>query len=144
MSYLETTIAPLFNSRESLSGSLSYIFAALGLIVDIPCAIFLFNEFRYPKSSLRSAYFVMLSIGLVIIVFTIISRMWIPEALFLTEVTWQSVISSFLRWFSQNALGYWNFTLACNRCTALVSLKWHNVVSFLIIKIMCIICYVLN
>ena len=134
MSYYEVTASPLFNSPQSVSGSFSYVLAALGLMVDLPCVIFLFNEFRYSKSPLRSAYFIILSIGLVITVVAIIVRMWFSMDLYLSEITWKAVISSIYQWYAQNVLGFWMFVLACNRCTALVSPKWHNIVSVFLLQ----------
>ena len=119
----------------SFSISLSYILGCLGIILDIPCVIFLFNEFRYPKSPLRSAYFVILSVGLMVLVIEIIIRLLFPGYVFSSELTWISVVSSIYQWFSQNALGYWIFILACNRCSALIAPDKYNKVGFLIYNI---------
>lgn len=108
----------------------SYILAYFGLVLDASCLIFLLNEFRYPKSPLRSSYFVILTFGLVVTVAVIIVRV-----LFLydnppIQGVSKDVISNIAMWIPTNSFGFWIFILACNRCTALISPKYHSKVRF--------------
>ncbi|KAE9549167.1 hypothetical protein FO519_007615 [Halicephalobus sp. NKZ332] len=99
---------------------------ALGIVIDGVCTVFLLNEFRYPKSPLRSSYFVILVIGLVVTILSLAMRfqfVFDPRSL---ETDWRAVTVSIIQWFSQNSLGIWIFILGLNRCTAIMSPRLHT------------------
>ena len=112
-----------------LEETIFYIVSISGILFDVLCAIFLFNEFRYSKSSLRNPYFIMLAPGLVITAIDLIVRLLSLHSEMSDEVNWRSILSSTVQWFSQNALGIWIFYLGLNRCTAITSPTLHSKVS---------------
>ena len=97
----------------------------LGILFDGFCAIFLLNEFRYPKSPLRSPYFVILTPGLIVTVLGLLVRVMYVSEQMPTEVNFKAVVASVIQWFSINALGIWIFILGLNRCTAIMSPALH-------------------
>ena len=101
-----------------------------GIVIDTFCTMFLFNEFRYPKSPLRSSYFIMLTIGFVVTIITLLARIFFMSNHMSSEANWESAILSIIQWFSQNTLGIWLFYLGLNRCTAITSPVIHAKVSY--------------
>ena len=103
--------------------------AAIGIIIDGSCTVFLFNEFRYPKSPLRSPYFIILTIGFIINMLILVARIAFISSNIPPEISWLSIYTSFAQWFSQNGLGICIFYLGLNRCTAIMLPTMHTKVS---------------
>ena len=122
-------MAGVESSNIDLEEIILYLIAVSEILVDASCAIFLFNEFRYPKSPFRNPYFIMLAPGLLITVIDLIVRLLSFHNEMSAVVNWKSVLSSIVQWFSQNALGIWIFYLGLNRCTAITSPTLHSKVS---------------
>ena len=113
----------------------SYVLAYFGLVLDTSCLIFLLNEFRYPKSPLRSSYFVILTFGLVMIISVLVVRiLFLYDSAFIQGVPKEAIASVF-EWIPANTIGIWIFVLACNRCTALIIPAYHTKVHFIFIVI---------
>lgn len=107
------------------NGLLLVVLGIFGILIDGFCSIFFFNEFRNPKSPLRSPYFIMLAPGLFITVFALLTRLIFPTEQISSEVNWETIFVCIVEWFSQNALGIWIFFLGLNRCTAIMSPRIH-------------------
>ena len=113
-------------SSKTPAGNIVYILEILGIAIDGSCAIFLFNEFRHPKSPLRTPYFVILVAGLVVIVLSLLTKLIFPIENISSEANWDTILVSIVRWIVQNGLGIWIFFLGLNRCTAIMSPTIHK------------------
>ncbi|KAE9555570.1 hypothetical protein FO519_001241 [Halicephalobus sp. NKZ332] len=109
-----------------ITESIINIIVRSSIIINILYLVFLVHEFRIPNSPIRSSYFALLMIGMVVTVINSFISIGVSVGIY---ADWFIILLCISNWYSQNELGIWTLILGWNRCTALLSPKIHSKVA---------------
>ena len=110
---------------------LAVFLSDLGALIELIIVIFLFHEFCRKKSSVKSAYFFIMSLGFVVDIMVCVMST-IGDIINWNLELWIMKIISLVLWYGQFSIGAWNAILGFNRCTALAFPVLHQKVGILV------------